>query len=75
MAKIADVIAVRDHDAFNAAADTRNGPPIWISAVAISAIVERMNMADSALARAAGRTNSAATASSSASQATMALRP
>src|ERR1700728_672670 len=75
IAKIADVTVARDQNAFNAAVDASNGLPIWISAVAMSAIIERMNMADSALARAAGRTNSAATASSSASQATMALRP
>src|SRR5580698_8093325 len=32
-AKIADVIAVCDQNAFNAAADTRSEPQIWISAV------------------------------------------
>ena len=52
-----------------------SGKPSLIAAVARSAVIERMNMADSAVMRAPGRTNSAATASSSASQATTALRP
>src|SRR5690242_2376126 len=43
--------------------------------MAISAITERTNIADSAVVRAAGRTNSAAIASSSAIQAITALSP
>ncbi len=63
------------HTGPSAASGATSGTPSLIADVTISATIESMNMADSAVMRAPGRTNSAATASSSAIQATTALRP
>ena len=55
--------------------DANSARPILTAAMTTSATIDRTNIAASAVARPAGRTNSAATASSKASQATTALRP
>lgn len=74
-ATIASAVGVLVQNALCAAADASSATPNLTAAAALSAAIDSMNMAESAVARPAGRTNSAATASSMAAQATAALSP